>query len=55
MVSKYSIGDKVKHKLFGEGIITVVDGFGDTAKLTIQFSKTVSKMIISRYVRPVKK
>ena len=49
---QYDIGDKVKHKVFGEGIILNIDGWGDGAKLTIEFSKKVSKMIIAKYVKP---
>ena len=56
MVTKYSIGDKVKHKLFGEGEITVADGFGDSAKLTIKFKlEKDTKIILSKYVRLYKK
>ena len=48
----YDIGDKVKHKVFGEGIILNIDGWGDGAKLTIEFGKKVGKMIIAKYVKP---
>jgi hypothetical protein len=51
----FSIGDKVEHKLFGQGTITTVDGYEDKAKLTIKFSGNISKMIISKYVKLVKK
>ena len=51
----FSIGDKVVHKLFGEGKILDIDGFADSAKLTIEFSGNISKMIISKYVKLVKK
>ena len=51
----FSIGDEVEHKLFGKGIILTIDGFGDSAKLTIEFKGKISKMIISKYVKLVKK
>ena len=51
----FSIGDKVEHKLFGRGTILAVDGFDESAKLTIEFSGNISKMIISKYVKLVKK
>ena len=54
-MSKFSIGDKVEHKLFGEGEILEIDGFDDRAKLTIEFSGKINKMIISKYVKLVKK
>ena len=52
---RFSIGDQVEHKLFGKGTILAIDGFDDSAKLTIEFEGEISKMIISKYVKPVKK
>ena len=49
---QYDIGDKVKHKVFGGGIILNIDGWGDGAKLSIEFDKKISKMIIAKYVKP---
>ena len=55
-MAKFSIGDKVVHKLFGEGKILAIYGFvDDSAKLTIEFSGKISKMIISKYVKLIKK
>ena len=51
----FSIGDQVDHKLFGKGTILAIDGFDDSAKLTIEFSGKISKLIISKYVKLVKK
>ena len=51
----FSIGEQVEHKLFGKGTITDVVGFDDSAKLTIEFKGKISKMIISKYVKLVKK
>ena len=53
-MKKFSIGDKVEHKLFGKGKILDIDGFGDSAKLTIKFSGEISKMILSKYVKLIK-
>ena len=48
----FDIGDKVKHKVFGEG--TIVDiAEGDMNKLTITFGKD-EKVIISSFVKPLK-
>ena len=47
--------DGIEHKTFGKGTILAVDGFADSAKLTIEFSENSSKMIISKYVKLVKK
>ena len=51
----FSIGERVEHKLFGKGTITAVDGFDVSAKLTIEFKGKISKKIISKYVKLVKK
>ena len=51
----FSIGDQVEHKLFGKGTILAFDGIEGSAKLTIEFSGKISKMIISKYVKLVKK
>ena len=54
-MKKFTIGDQVEHKLFGKGTILDIEGFDDSAKLTIEFSGKVSKKIISKYVKLVKK
>ena len=50
-----SIGDQVDHKLFGRGTVLAVEGHEDSAKLTIEFGKKISKVIVSKYVKLVKK
>ena len=52
-MAKFSIGNKVKHKLFGEGEIIEIAGFGDSSKLTIAFSEE-KKVIVSKYVKLIK-
>ena len=50
------IDDQVQHKLFGQGTILDIDGFGGTAKLTIKFKiEKDTKIILSKYVRLYKK
>ena len=51
----FSIGDQVEHKLFGKGTILDIESAGDSTKLTIEFSGNISKKIISKYVKLVKK
>ena len=51
----FSIGDQVEHKIFGKGIILDIESAGDSTKLTIEFSGNISKKIISKYVKLVKK
>ena len=55
MAKLFSIGDQVEHKLFGKGTILAIDGYDNSAKLTIEFSGNISKMIISKYVKLAKK
>ena len=51
----FSIGDQIEYKLFGKGTKRAIDGFDDSAKLTIELSRNISRMIISKYVKLVKK
>ena len=51
----FSIGDQVEHKLFGKGTILDIESVGDSTKLTIEFSGKISKKIISKYVKLIKK
>jgi len=51
----FSIGDRVEHKLFGKGTILAIEGVENSAKITIKFSGNISKMIISKFVKLVKK
>ena len=48
---KYSIGDRVEHKLFGKGTVLEIDMSGDNTNLTIEFSGKISKKIVSTYVK----
>ena len=52
---EYSIGDRVEHKLFGKGTILDIESVGDNTNLTIEFSGKISKKIIAKYVKLVKK
>ena len=51
----FSIGDQIEHKLFGKGTILDIEKVGDNTNLTIEFSGKISKKIISKYVKLVKK
>jgi DNA helicase-2/ATP-dependent DNA helicase PcrA len=44
--SKYALGDRVSHPMFGQGTVTAIDG----NKLTIQFTDNAVKQIIEGYV-----
>ena len=52
-MKKFSIGDRVIHKLFGEGDIVDIDGLTENVKLTIAFSDD-KKVIMSKYVKLLK-
>ena len=51
-MAKFSIGDRIIHKVFGEGDIVDIDT-GNSDKLTIAFSDD-KKVIMSSYVKLVK-
>ena len=51
-MAEFDIGDKIKHKVFGEGTITDI-GVGNRAKLTIAFEEG-KKIIMSSFVKLVK-
>ena len=51
-MANFDIGDKVIHKVFGEGSIVDIDS-GNSAKLTIAFEEG-RKVIMSSYVKPLK-
>ena len=51
-MAKFSIGDRVMHKLFGEGDIVDIDA-GNSDKLTIAFSED-RKVIMSSFVKLLK-
>ena len=40
-MGKFKSGDKVKHALFGRGVVRSVTGAGNDARLTVDFSPTV--------------
>ena len=46
-MAKFSIGDKVVHKLFGEGEILDIDGFADSAKLSIAYPSNFCYLAVS--------
>ena len=51
-MADFDIGDKVKHKVFGEGEIVDI-AVGNSANLTIAFGKD-KKVIKSSYVKLLK-
>jgi hypothetical protein len=51
-MADFDIGDRIKHKVFGEGTITDI-GVGNRAKLTIIFEDG-KKVIMSSFVKLLK-
>ena len=51
-MAEFDIGDKIKHKVFGEGTITDI-AEGNSAKLTIAFEEG-RKVIMSSFVKLLK-
>ena len=52
-MATFNIGDKVVHKVFGEGSIVDIAGVGVSSKLTIAFEEG-RKVIMSTYVKLLK-
>ena len=54
-MANFYIGDRVRHKVFGEGDIMDITGFGASTKLTIAFDDIEDKKVImSTYVKLLK-
>ena len=51
VVSAFTVGEAVSHKTFGAGKVTEIDG----ERLTIEFPKIGTKMIIDSFVQTAKK
>ena len=54
-MADFDIGDRIKHKVFGEGDITDITGVGDSTKLTILFDDIDDrKVIMASFVKLLK-
>ena len=54
-MAKFQEGDTVKHKVFGLGEIQIIDGSGDSPKLTILFDDIDDRKVIkASYVKLLK-
>ena len=47
--NEFERGDKVKHSIFGNGMILAVDGAGDNQKITVVFQGNIQKRLIGKY------
>ena len=48
-LSQYESGVKVKHKKFGNGVITKVEPEGDDYKVDIEFEKVGHKRLMAKF------
>ena len=54
-MENFDIGDRIKHKVFGEGDVTEINGWGSTTKLTILFDDIDdAKVIMASFVKLLK-
>ena len=54
-MATFNAGDRIKHKVFGEGDVQAIDGAGDSANLTILFDDIDdSKLIKASFVKLLK-
>ena len=51
VIEKYSVGDTVTHKKFGEGMIISVNGSGEKQKLEIAFKEVGTKILATIYTK----
>lgn len=49
--TSYNVGDTVRHKKFGEGVILNVTPMGNDTMLTIAFDKTGTKKLMANYTK----
>ena len=55
IMADFDIGDRIKHKVFGEGDVVEIDGWGSATKLTILFDDIDDrKVIMASFVKLVK-
>ncbi len=47
--SGFSVGDIVKHKIFGRGRITDISGSGENQKVSVVFTGNVKKKLLTKY------
>ena len=47
--NEFERSDKVKHPLFGKGMILAVEGSGDNQKITVVFQGNIQKKLIAKY------
>lgn len=52
---RFRIGQEVKHRIFGNGIIIDTEGDGDDMKVRVRFEQTGvgTKQLIASYLEPV--
>ena len=50
----FNVGDKVTHKTFGDGMITAINGSGNSEELDIVFSKVGPKRLLAKFA-PIEK
>ena len=46
---EFHVNDIVKHKLYGKGSITHIQGLGENSKITIKFRGNLIKKFIKKY------
>ena len=52
--ASYSVGDMVKHKVFGEGMVVKTERMGNDTMLEIAFDKVGTKILMANFAKLVK-
>jgi DNA helicase-2/ATP-dependent DNA helicase PcrA len=53
--SPFSVGDAVVHKRFGDGIVTAIEGTGDSTKAIVNFTYSGTKHLLLKFAKLKKK
>ncbi len=49
--TNFSVGDRIRHNVFGEGVITAIEGQGDNTRLKVQFSVMGLKTLLLKFAK----
>ena len=47
----YAVGDRIRHNMFGEGVISAIEGEGDNTRLKVRFSVMGLKTLLLKFAK----
>ena len=51
----FNAGDQVIHERFGEGVITAIEGTGESTKAIVEFTYSGTKTLLMKFAKLKKK